>query len=330
MRILFTGSVRGITDDRVAARLKAAAHDLGIAAATRRHEILICSDKAETVDRHVMEGARDVYATGAQGIGVVEVHRMMSQKPAFADWHEEHVRISPIWYHAEHDPRYKRLGARVGCINACDAVVAMGGDTGARLIGELAIHVNKPLIAVSTFGGAGQSLYKRMETSYLQRPEIRTRIDYLFAPWDAETAPGVLKIAELLGGTHSYFVSYSHQDLDAADHVESLLRRRRRVFIRDENELKPGDAIKKGLVTAISESDTFLVLWSEPASRSEWCRWERETALRVQAERGRPSRFVLLRLDDTEPPSEFAGRIHPAGHGRTQRAQAVYQLVDGE
>jgi hypothetical protein len=96
-----------------------------------------------------------------------------------------------------------------------------------------------------------------------------------------------------LGGTHSYFISYSHHNLEAADHVESLLRRRRRVFIRDENELKPGDAIKKGLEEAISESDTFVVLWSDPALKSAWCRWERETALRVQAERAMPKRFVL-------------------------------------
>jgi hypothetical protein len=262
---------------------------------------------------------------------VVEVHRMRSQKPAFAGWHEKHIRIIPIWYHAEHDPRFKRLGARVGCLNGCDAVIAAGGDTGARLIGELAIHLNKPLIAVATFGGASRSLYEKMEASYLQKPEIKNRLHSLFAPWrGAESASEVLKITELLGGTHSYFISYSHQDLEAADHVESLLRRRRRVFIRDENELNPGDVIKKGLEEMISGSDTFLALWSGPASKSEWCRWERETAIRLQAERAKPRRFVFLRLDGTEPPGEFAGQIHPDSRGRTERVQAVYQLIESE
>ena len=325
MRILFAGSKRHLTSPREETLFAKAARHLGRAAALLHHEILIESDSEKTLDRRVAEAARATAKPGASFGLVMEVHQMSSATPAFPGWKG----LTRIAYKADHDKRYKRLGARVGGLSGCDVAIVMGGSSGTRLIGELALHLRKPVVAIPAFGGAARDLFQAQQATYFQCKECQPLIQDLMS-WNHNSADAAMRMAALLARTHSYFVSYSHEHLEAADHFELLLTRVGRVFRRDENELVPGESIKKSLRLQIAGADTFLVLWGAAAAASKWCDWERATASKLMKSKRRPKRIVFVRLDDTSVPPPFKKNLHMNGSTRTERLTAKQKLLDTE
>jgi len=237
--------------------------------------------------------------------------------------------LTRIAYEADHDERYKRLGARVGGVSGCDAAILLGGRTGTRLIGKLALHLRKPVIAIPAFGGAASELFEAQRAVYFQRQECLPFIQDLMS-WNHKSADAAMRMAALLARTHSYFVSYSHEQLAAADHFELLLTRVGRVFRRDEKDLVPGKSIKKQLQLQIAHVDTFLALWSAEAAKSEWCDWECAIARKLMKTAGRPKRIVFVRLDDTRVPAAFKKNLHIDATTRSDVVAAKQKLLDTE
>ena len=159
--------------------------------------------------------------------------------------------------------------------------------------------------------------------------ECQPFIQYLTS-WNQKSAMAAMRMAAVLARTHSYFVSYSHEHMDAADHFELLLTRVGRVFHRDENELVLGKAVKEGLRPQIASADTFLALWSAPAAKSKWCDWERKTALELMKGTGKPRRIVFVQLDGTSVPALFKKNLHIKGATRIERVAAMRKLLDSE
>ena len=81
-----------------------------------------------------------------------------------------------------------------------------------------------------------------------------------------------LQLLDQTQPAHKYLISY-HQESNyhLADHAEVLLGRNGRLVLRDETLIPLGSDIEKGdeIGKAISDCDTFILIWSQGASTSD-------------------------------------------------------------
>ncbi len=80
----------------------------------------------------------------------------------------------------------------------------------------------------------------------------------------------------------------------------------------------------------IDQSDTFIGLYNERYTRSTWCPQELAYARGRQAKGQKPSRVVLLMLDDTEPPIQFTDLLCQDRRDRAKRELTIRRLVEEE
>lgn len=128
---------------------------------------------------------------------------------------------------------------------------------------------------------------------------------------------------------HSYFISYSSENNDIADHVECLLRRHQRQVIRDESRFEPGNNIIDSIRQSISTVSTVVVIFSHDANESDYVRGEIEFA-RQQVKDGHIERMAFIQVDDSDPSILDTGRLNLRGHTRANRVASVARLVETE
>jgi hypothetical protein len=80
----------------------------------------------------------------------------------------------------------------------------------------------------------------------------------------------------------------------------------------------------------IQQADTFVALWNEQYAQSTWCPNELEYARNRQAKGQKPSRIVLLTLDETDVPIRFIDNLRLSGQDRGQRELAIHRLLKEE
>ena len=99
------------------------------------------------------------------------------------------------------------------------------------------------------------------------------------------------------------FLSYNKADIAVARSVGAHLHLAGVHVWFDEWELRAGDSIPGGLNEGLQGFDTFVVLWSSQASRSDWVRQELNSAIMraLQDKTGR-TRIIPCRLDITPLP----------------------------
>jgi hypothetical protein len=232
---------------------------------------------------------------------------------------------------------YGTLIPNLAALEASDAVVLVGGRLTVKLIGEIALDKERPVLAIPSFGGTAAEIYEALKYAYKARlPAHYDKISLLRSVWRDDSAERALDIAELLAdnetevAAHSYFLSYRWANSSLADHVEVLLRRACRPVNRDESIFNVGINLSDLVQSLIDNSDTFIALWNSDYRESEWCPQELEHALRRQAAGKSPRRVVLLLLDDTEPPLRAVTRLHMSGRERTERELSIRRLVEQE
>jgi hypothetical protein len=253
---------------------------------------------------------------------------MLGRPRPFKGW--DSVRFEHVVYQQVSQPERKQLGARVGAIASCDCVILIGGGSGTELVSQLGADLRKPVVAIPSFGGSAARVFEQLNHRYIQMPEVASRANDLLTGWrENESAETAIDIAEVLSGHHSYFLSYAHGNHGDADHIEALLRRRGRPVFRDERELQITDDIKRKLEGIISETNTFIILWSAESQNSDWCAWEREVAER-HSRAGRPERIVFLALDNSSLPSPYSDFLQVSGATREARDLAVRMLIEKE
>jgi hypothetical protein len=199
-------------------------------------------------------------------------------------------------------------------------------------VGQLALALKKPVIAVQMFGGTAAEIFDQEERRYLQMPEVANNLYLLTDFWDSlKSAEGVISTAEILAGRHTHFLSYSRQNQEQTDHLEALLRRRARIVCRDEEALKLTEEIKEKLADLIERADTFIAVWSKDSAASEWCRWERKVAEECLRKKGlRHKRILFLALDDTPLPRPWTHFLQSKGTCRLVRAKSVAGMIEQE
>jgi hypothetical protein len=333
MRLFFSGSLRhlqGSGNKGHRASFKEASVEIGNAAARRRHTILVTTESRRTVDYYLVQGAQ---ALGTEGIQLptVEIHKMLGRPRPFRGKGWDSVRFEHVVYHQVPQPERKQLGARIGAVVSCDAVVLIGGGTGTELVSQLAADLHKPIVAIPSFLGSASRIFEQLGSWYMQMPEVASRANDLLTGWrEHESADIAIDIAEALSGRHSYFISYAHGNHVEADHIEALLRRRSRPVFRDERELQFTDEIKCKLDDAISQTNTFIALWSEQSRNSEWCAWERQSAERHSQKSEALKRIVFLQLDHSPLPSGYEAFVQADATTREGRNLTVRRLIEEE
>lgn len=107
--------------------------------------------------------------------------------------------------------------------------------------------------------------------------------------------------AMLEEATQSIFLSYNSADKDYVRRLAAAIAVTGAHVWFDEWTIRPGDSIPGAIDKGLSGFDTFVLLWSEAASRSRWVKTEMDAALgRWLCEDS--LRLVPVRLDDTQVP----------------------------
>lgn len=100
-------------------------------------------------------------------------------------------------------------------------------------------------------------------------------------------------------------MSYNKADSEVARSIGAhMVLTRIRVWF-DEWELQAGDSIPGKLNEALASFDTFVLLWSASANRSDWVRHELHSA---RAANGGKAKIVPCLLDETPLPALIADR----------------------
>ena len=342
MKIQFMGSVptfpraeeRELSDQEKP--FAQACQEMGYVAASRQHTILLSDDHPASADYHIFHGALRYAGEAQEKLIRIEVNRPEGSRLIF-DSSPGNVRIDyrfhPDYEHVMHGTLLPNLAA----LESSDVLVTVGGGLTVKLMGQIAADKEKPVLAIPSFGGTSVELYEIMRYNY--KNSLKDRIHdlaLLKTPWRQGFAEKALDLAEALKQPrrvetpHSYFLSYVWEDSEFADHVEVLFHRCRRVINRDESIFRAGVDLSDVVKSFINESDTFIGLWNARYQQSLWCPHELAYARNRQAQGLKPTRVVLLMLDETEPPIQFFNLLRLNGKNREQRENSIRKVIAEE
>jgi len=341
MKIFLVGSIPtflGGEDRELASQelpFVTACMDIGYELCSRGHSIVLCDDHPATVDYHVVQGMRK-YATEKPDKNIdLQVHRIEGSRIPYTDL-PTNISIVRRFHEGSQD-KGGSLIPNLAALDASDVLIIVGGKLTAKLMGNISADREKAILAIPAFGGSATELYERLK--YYYRSALRTYFDdlsILQSAWTDKSASAIIDIAELVARKdsttepHSYFISYTWSESEAADHVEVLLRRQERQVNRDENIFRAGADLSDVVKSLINESDTFIGVWSEKYRHSTWCPSELEYALNRQSRGEKPTRVVLVAIDQAEPPIRFVGKLRLSGDDRMKRELSIRKLIEEE
>lgn len=93
------------------------------------------------------------------------------------------------------------------------------------------------------------------------------------------------------------FISYSSKDKLTAKKLEEKLKKDGAEVFVDYHRIKPGDTLPGKISEALEWCDTFLLLWSKHAQKSDWVKLEWENALSLR------KKIIPCLLDNTILPA---------------------------
>lgn len=316
-----------------------ACEDMGAAAARRGHTVLIADDHQASADKHVVQGIVRYATENPNEKAHIEINRPEGVYELVYDDLPKNVFVTRT-FHTELDRSKHGTGTLIpnlAALDASDVLITIGGKLTARLMGNLAADREKSVLAIPAFGGSSAELYGRLR--FLYKSALKEHLEdlaVLQSLWAPDSGDRILDLAEALASNdveappHSYFVSYTWDESHFADHVEVLLQRNKRAVNRDESIFRAGADLSDVVKSLIQESDTFVGLWSEQFNKSTWCPHELEYALDRNAKGLKPSRVIIVTLDDTEAPIRFTGKLRLAGNDRERRELSILRLIKEE
>ncbi len=347
MRIHLVGSVPDNDYDRTPEAIKrgltefrsffSAAARIGRVAAARGHTLIVGSDFPLTIDYHVVQrGLIPVLKTKRGQTFYLEVWRPNDQKRPYDDLRLKYgnlrvdyfVRRPSFPLQHRRNPRANTgntslwIFAHQSALANADVLLAMGGTEGTERAVYAAEQLGVPALPLQCFGGGAGRAYQALESSLINLPNA----NILSAKWSNTRANDIIDLAERVG-THSYFISYSHDHVEWCDLVHLALYTHGRVVLRDRDELSVGRHVQTKLMDTIGKAETFILLWSKETSQSRWCKKELNRALTLHNAGLPPRRIVMLRRDNTPPPRELEDLLWLEAVDRRQTDDAVNRIV---
>jgi hypothetical protein len=162
MHILFVGSSRHLVEGDQRSDFQQACREIGEACAKQKVTIIVGSDKPNTADRYIVEGAAQTDPKLLNGnLPIIWVIRPdygttpFNEKEFAGKIAVQYRRFQGAW-----------KSGRVPQIVVADAIVLIGGDEGTRISGHVALALNKPVLTVPFFKGAGQEMWAVFEPFY--------------------------------------------------------------------------------------------------------------------------------------------------------------------
>jgi hypothetical protein len=232
-KILFMGSLSTLNreDERELAEQELhfvrACMAMGALAAQRGHCLLLADDHRSSADYHVMQGVIAHAQQNPHAVIRVEVHRPEGAMPIYQGV-PKNISVEHCFHPDAGSVSYGTLIPNLAALEASDAVVLVGGRLTVKLIGEIALDKERPVLAIPSFGGTAAEIYEALKYAYKARlPAHYDKISLLRSVWRDDSAERALDIAELLAdnetevAAHSYFLSYRWANSSLADHVSS-------------------------------------------------------------------------------------------------------------
>lgn len=346
MKVFLIGGVPSDGDSPTNAQdsdlLKSSAREIARSIAAKGHDLLVCSPFDGSIDVEAIRGAAQHASLNAasmlpavechypQAVNVQQVVDLLESglRPFYFDKHPHVVprdeQGNANWSHAW-------LLCQLAALDRSHCVVALGGKPkgSASLLLFIAEQRRVPVLPLTFLRGAAEQSFTRRQF------EIRDRLGDRMANLHATSAIGeVAHLAELLvhgsernrgvHGSEYFFISYSRQRPEDADHVETILRRRNCLVFRDERNFEPGNPIAEEVLEHIHRATVFVALWRSEYACSPWCFDE----LALERRKSGLSVWVLL-CDQTRivPPaarSLLTFRVHT----REELEGRIIELLD--
>lgn len=161
MKVLIVGSKRhfaGTTAERLA-EFDKACRQMGKALAERGHSLIVGTSDAEDADRHFVEGANEVPGK----------HKIIVYLP------ESDTRPTPFAAEQQNlknlEFAYRRLRGEWAVVHAhalreADVVIVLGGKKATLIAGGSAAALQKPVMALPSFEGAGKEIWDEVRRYY--------------------------------------------------------------------------------------------------------------------------------------------------------------------
>jgi predicted Rossmann-fold nucleotide-binding protein len=165
MKVAVLGSMRGSAGtDEEKEKFFEACQAVGRELANRGDTLLVTTDNPETADPHVVDGAN---RSSAESVEVI-VYRPLTQDPA---------RTDKPFADGEHYPKIRLMSRAVSgswinshaaSLKEADAILVIGGGTGAEIAAYNALVLGKPVLPIPTFGGTARKLWQELVPEFNQ------------------------------------------------------------------------------------------------------------------------------------------------------------------
>lgn len=187
MKVMIVGSKD--LEDPAAPAFAEACREIGAALAESGIGIVIASERPRYADRHVLDGFAE---TGK--LQPVSLIRADGESTAVLDAYAG----SKIKLTSRRVPSW--LAGRVPLLLEADAVLAVGGGERTYSTAFMAVALEKPVLAIGSFGGMSEKVYGELEGHYKNLGPVSSDIDALNRPWSPRCAPLVVDaLKELVG-----------------------------------------------------------------------------------------------------------------------------------
>lgn len=172
MKVLIIGSSRGLVGDREA-EFREACRQIGAALAESGMGVVIASESLRVADRWVVEGVKEV----ADRPTVILIRPNDYETPFLDGLAASKIKL------ISRRVRGSWLGGRVPLILEADAVLLIGGGKFTLNTGYMAAALEKPVLAVGSFGGAAKTLSNELQPYYLELGPVSSDIGALGGRW---------------------------------------------------------------------------------------------------------------------------------------------------
>jgi hypothetical protein len=119
------------------------------------------------------------------------------------------------------------------------------------------------------------------------------------------------------------FISHSHSDRDTATSLQQVIHDNGGQTYLDQDRLRAGDVLPDGLRQGIKACDTFLLIWSANAARSNWIDLEWNAAYEMR------KRIVPYCLDSSALPPALSNLIYVDWNDRNLAHSKLLQAIFG-
>lgn len=105
------------------------------------------------------------------------------------------------------------------------------------------------------------------------------------------------------------FISYSHEDKEFVEWLKENLQSSGHEIWYDQQEIQLGDSIKKKINEGIQSSSTFIVILSSASKKSNWVRYELNSAM-LSSAINKGIKILPIKIDESDVPSDLSNYLY--------------------